>query len=289
MTPLARSALAGGTIAATIVVAAACSHLPSLAAGALLHPARQRVTQPTPVGCEGVTFGGVGLTLGGWRCPAVETRVGTVVFLHGVADNRRGAAGTVRRFTTRGLDVIAYDSRAHGESEGDTCTYGFYEKDDLRRVVDTLPPGPIALIGTSLGAAVAVQAAADDPRITTIVAAEIFSDLRTVARERAPFFLTERAIRTALALAERRGKFEVDKVSPVDAASRVRIPVLLIHGARDKETPPAHSQRVYEALRGTKRLILVDGAGHNQSLGSPAVWSEIERWVDDVVNRGARR
>ena len=39
-------------------------------------------------------------------------------------------------FLARGFDVVAYDSRAHGESEGDVCTYGFYEKEDLRRVLD---------------------------------------------------------------------------------------------------------------------------------------------------------
>ena len=100
--------------------------------------------------------------------------------------------------------MVAYDSRAHGNSQGDACTYGFYEKEDLRSVLDTLDPGPIVLIGTSLGAAVALQAAADDSRVTAVVAAEVFSDLRTVARERAPFFLTEEVIRKAISLAETR-------------------------------------------------------------------------------------
>src|SRR6185436_14421434 len=111
---------------------------------------------------------------------------GTIVYLHGVADNHSSAAGVIRRFLPRGFLVIAYDSRAHGDSDGAACTYGFYEKADLRRVIDALPPGPVALIGTSLGAAVAVQAAAGDSRVTTVVAAETFSDLRTVATERAP-------------------------------------------------------------------------------------------------------
>jgi cephalosporin-C deacetylase-like acetyl esterase len=40
------------------------------------------------------------------------------------------------------------------------------------------------LLGTSLGGAVAIQAAAIDPRISAVVAAEVFSDLRTIAGER---------------------------------------------------------------------------------------------------------
>jgi len=267
---------------ALIAAGAILVQLPVLAAGGLLHPFRKRLGSPAPDGCEDVCFEGAGVMLRGWRCQARTARRGTLVYLHGVADNRGSGAGIVERFVQRGFDVIAYDSRAHGDSEGEACTYGYYEKRDLHRVLDTVPPGPIVLVGTSLGAAVALQEAADDPRVSAVVAAETFSDLRTIARYRAPFFLTEATIRKAFSLAEARGHFEVDAVSPVAAATRITIPVLLIHGARDKDTPPEHSQRVFGALRGPKRLILVPGAGHNKSLAGD-VWREIEPWIDHAV------
>ena len=162
------------------------------------------------------------------------------------------------------------------------CTYGFFEKHDLHRVLDTAGPGPIVLVGTSLGAAVALQEAAGDARVTAVVAAETFSDLRTVATERAPFFFTSGVITRAFELAEREGRFQVDAVSPVMAAAAIKCPVLLIHGAADADTPPAHSERVLAALAGPKRLILVPGAGHNESLRG-AVWDEIERWIDSAL------
>ena len=142
--------------------------------------------------------------------------------------------------------------------------------------------GPIVLVGTSLGAAVALQEAARDARVTAVVAAETFSDLRTVATERAPFFFTSGVIKRAFALAEQEGRFQVDAVSPVVAAAAITCPVLLIHGAADSDTPPGHSERVLAALAGPKRLILVPGAGHNESLRG-AVWDEIERWIDGVL------
>jgi dipeptidyl aminopeptidase/acylaminoacyl peptidase len=82
-------------------------------------------------------------------------------------------------------------------------------------------------------------------------------------------------------LPEQRGGFQIEAVSPVEAARRIRAPVLLIHGADDDETSPAHSQRVLDALVGPKRLILVERAGHNHSLGGADVWGEIDRWIDD--------
>jgi pimeloyl-ACP methyl ester carboxylesterase len=266
-----------------VAAGAAVSQLPSLAAGGLLHPWRRPVNQPPPSGCEDKTYPGKGVALAGWQCHASGERRGTLVYLHGVADNRAAVAGIVSRFTAQGFDVVAYDSRAHGNSQGDTCTYGFYEKEDLRSVLDTLDPGPIVLIGTSLGAAVALQEAADDSRVTAVVSAEVFSDLRTVARERAPFFLTEEVIRKAFSLAEARGQFVLDQVSPVEAARRIPVPVLLIHGASDKDTVPDHSRRVYAALQGPKQLILVEGAGHNESLNRGDVWNQIDRWISGVV------
>lgn len=207
------------------------------------------------------------------------------MYLHGIADNRASSAGVVRRYRGRGFDVIAYDNRAHGDSDGEVCTYGYYEKEDLKHVIEGARAAPIFLVGTSLGAAVALQTAADDPRVSGVVAAEVFSDLRTVARERTPFFLPEHVIRKAFKIAEQRGRFEIDAVSPADAARRIRVPVLLIHGARDAQTRPEHSQRVYDALTGPKRLILVDGAGHNHSLSGGAVWNEIDQWIEDVARQ----
>ena len=222
------------------------------------------------------------MALRGWYCHANGLTRGTIVFLHGIADNRTSAAGVTARYLTRGFDVVAYDSRGHGESDGDICTYGFFEKQDLRRVLDGLNPRGIVLLGTSLGAAVALQEAADDTRVAAIVAAETFSDLRTIARQRAPFFLSESTIRNAFSFAEQRGQFAVDSVSPVDAARRVTAPVLLIHGELDRETTSDHSERVFEALAGPKRLILVKGAHHNESLNG-AVWQDIDRWIDSAL------
>jgi pimeloyl-ACP methyl ester carboxylesterase len=251
--------------------------LPPIGAGALLHPSRRAVTDPPPVGCVTSTFAGAGVTLRGWTCtPAAPARA-TLIFLHGVADNRQNAEGVVPRFLARGFRVVAYDSRAHGDSDGGACTYGYYEKDDLHRVIDALPDGPVVLMGTSLGAAVALQEAAGDVRVATVVAAETFSDLRTVATERAPFVFTRDTIERAFALAETQASFRVDDVSPVRA-------VLLIHGEADTDTPAAHSERVRAAMKGPSELILVPRAHHNQSLNGEEVWKRSEAWIDRTID-----
>lgn len=202
------------------------------------------------------------------------------MYLHGIGDNRSGAAGVVERFGPQGFEVVAYDSRAHGRSEGTVCTYGIREREDLRRVIATIPAGPVILVGSSLGAAVALQTASIEPRVSGVVAAEVFSDLRSIATERGRrMWLPPWTIARALPIAERRAGFRVDDASPVASARLVKVPVLLLHGAEDGETSPHHSRLVHDALAGPRTLVIVEHAGHNQTLGAPGVWDGVEAWI----------
>jgi pimeloyl-ACP methyl ester carboxylesterase len=279
--PLTRSTKFALTfVAVGLAVATVTCQLHTIGASALLFPARQVTRAATPPACADKTFIGVnGVRLVGWHCASQsQPRRGVVVYLHGIADNRSSAAGIVGRFTSRGFDVIAYDSRAHGASEGEHCTYGYFEKADLQRVLDQSGAERAIVIGHSLGAAVGLQTAAIDSRVRAVVAASTFSDLRTIATERAPFIFSKRSIGSAFSRAEQDAKFRVDDVSPLAAAAAITIPVLLVHGEADRNTSPAHSSRVFDALRGPKQLLMVPAAGHNDVLNG-GVWRRIDEWV----------
>ena len=134
-------------VIAVAILVASCQ-LDTIGAGALLFPSKQVTRASAPNGCIEKTFTGQGVNLVGWQCVSrIQPRQGAVVYLHGIADNRGSAAGIVERFVARGFDVIAYDSRAHGASEGRHCTYGYYEKHDLRRVLDQVGADNVILIG----------------------------------------------------------------------------------------------------------------------------------------------
>jgi pimeloyl-ACP methyl ester carboxylesterase len=250
---------------------------PSWGANAILHPPRRPVTQ-LPTGRFETVDVDTGVHVRGWLFRTDRPRRGLLVYLHGIGDNRSSGIGVAAHFNALGFDVLTYDSRAHGDSGGQACTYGYYEKKDLSRVLDQLGGGPVVALGVSLGAAVALQAAAGDPRIAVVVAVSSFSDLRAVAADRAPFFASRGNIAEAFRLAEAEADFRADDVNPVAAAASIRAPVLLIHGARDRDTPPAHSERIYRALAGPKKLLLVPGASHNDTLTADG-WRAIDEWI----------
>jgi pimeloyl-ACP methyl ester carboxylesterase len=274
-----------GAVAAAVgalLVTTACLP-PEWGANAILHPFRRRPTGPPDISYEDVLFRSEGVALRGWRFPPAAPRRGLIVYLHGSADNRQSGVGFAHRFVPRGFEVLAYDSRAHGDSGGDSCTYGFHEKKDLSHVLDSLHADSAVLLGISLGAAVALQAAAEDPRIVGVIAVSPFSDLESVVRQRAPFFASKRDVDGALALAEARGQFRVAAVSPREAARRIHVPVLLIHGADDHETGPEHSRAIFDALAGPKELLLVPGAGHADTLARADSWAAIDDWLSRVA------
>jgi pimeloyl-ACP methyl ester carboxylesterase len=260
---------------------------PSWGANALLHPARRPRNHEPTGGFEKVELrGDGGVALKGWLFRTEKPRRGTIVYLHGLSDNRGTGVAIASHFVARGFDVLAYDSRAHGESGGDACTYGYYEKRDLARAIDWLHADDVVLLGSSMGAAVALQAAAEDHRVKGVVAIATISDLRTAAFERAPFIASRGNVESALRMSEQQGKFRVDEVSPVAAAARIAVPVMLIHGEKDPETPAAHSKRVYDALPGRRRLVLVPNAKHNDTL-TTETWKQVDAWVDESLAKAS--
>jgi pimeloyl-ACP methyl ester carboxylesterase len=263
----------------TACVASSCMP-PEWGAEAVLHPFRRTVRGRPDIPFEDVAFAGEGgVQVRGWRFRGSGPSRGLLVYLHGVADNREGGVGLAKRFGPQGWDVLAYDGRAHGASGGDACTYGALERRDLVKALDAVKADRVVLFGSSLGAAVALEAAPLDGRIRGVIAQSPFSSLAEVARDRAPWFATAAEIERALAVAAAKGRFALDDASPVLAARDIRVPVLLIHGERDRDTRPEHSRRIAAVLPGPKRLLIVPGAGHYDTLRGSDVWREIEDWL----------
>lgn len=246
---------------------------------AILHPHRRALTTRPDLPFEDVAFERDGVSFKGWVFRARPKAHTWLVYLHGIADNRQSGLGFAHRFVPQGYDVLMYDARGHGESGGQAVTYGALEKEDLRKALDAVGAERAVLFGCSLGAAVALQAAVVDPRIVAVIAQSPFSDLRSIVHDRKPVLFTGGKADAALALAETKAAFRADDASVLRAAPAIRIPVLLIHGAADRETSPEHSRRIHAALTGSKELLMVEGAGHNDTLARDETWRRIEEWL----------
>lgn len=252
---------------------------PPVGASLLLSPHKKAVVGDLPEGAQEFSLMNGDVELKGWTFKAEGAFKGTIIYLHGIADNRGGVIGVAQQFVSKGYDVRGYDSRAHGESGGRHCTYGYYEKEDLKALIKDCRPGPIVLIGSSMGGAVATQAAPEIKELEALILLDTFSDLSVIIRDRVPSAIPNIVLDRAKRHAEKMGEFKIDEVSPRTAVEKIKVPTLLIHGGADKATPPEHSQKIFENLRSVKKLLIIEGAGHCASGSRPETWRAITDWI----------
>ncbi|HYD39882.1 MAG TPA: alpha/beta fold hydrolase [Anaeromyxobacter sp.] len=276
--------------ALVVLVAALSSGCYSATLGArmMLVPGQSRAGDAPALRHRPVTIAGDGVTLEGWLFPAESAR-GTIIFLHGRNQNRSEGLRVAERLVPLGWDVLVYDSRAHGASGGEYSTFGYWERRDLSRVIDSLGAERIVVMGVSLGGAVAIQGAADDPRIDEVISISAFSSMRRVVRERLPAFIARLVLSSTFRAAEEMGAMRVDGADTAAAARRVTVPTLVLHGEDDRFVPREHARQIHDALAGPKSLVLVPGAGHGNVLQTEEAWRKIVGWLEGSSPRVARR
>jgi len=220
-----------------------------------------------------------GAILRGWKVRPTNPNGDWVLLYHGISDNRTGNLGHAEFLLTSGYSVMMMDSRAHGQSGGDMATYGWKERDDTRAIVDATYASEsirhLYALGVSMGAAIALQSAAVEPRIVAVVAEDPFENLREVTYDYAglefsPLLgktLFRPASMAALHGVKKDGGFDPDEVSPKKAVAARAFPVLLICGTADHRIPCRHAEAIYQAAIGPKELWMVPGAEHASAFG----------------------
>ena len=201
----------------------------------------------------------------------------TAITVHGWTDRRQGMAPYVKMFHELGLNVLAFDQRAHGASEGRDCTFGVKESDDLSRWMELLRQRgqkQFILYGVSMGAATVMMAAGnikpdgllcvvEDCGYTALVD-QIDNVFNTMERP-VPLFARRALMRVGTMMVQSRAGFAYADASPLDAIGKLSVPILFVHGDKDTFVPYPMQQVLYEACPAPRQLLSVPGAVHAQS------------------------
>jgi pimeloyl-ACP methyl ester carboxylesterase len=219
---------------------------------------------------------GDGLTLRGWFIPARESSERTVVICHGLGANRSMFLGHVQVGDALEANVLMFDFRGHGDSDGHTCTLGHQEKLDVLAAVDylrTQKPGQareIIGLGISMGSAALVRAAADlEKPLDALILDSGFAsalELTDSILTNFPAPVRPPLVLLGVPLASLHAGCRLPDVRPIDRIGSVRAPVLIVHSRHDPLIPCEHSIRLYEQAAQPKVLLLTDTAGHGSVL-----------------------
>jgi alpha-beta hydrolase superfamily lysophospholipase len=196
-----------------------------------------------------------------WWWPASDPSAPAVLYLHGARWNLTGQTRRIEQLHRFGFSVFAIDYRGFGQSDGDLPSEDSVYEDAQAawKWLGERQPDPSRrfIYGHSLGGAVAIDLAArlsaDGVPVGGLIAESTFTTLADIAA-----VLTSEWLPTKLILSQ--------KFDSVDKIARLKMPVFLVHGTGDRMVPSRFSETLYEAAPSPKKLLLVDGAGHNNAM-----------------------
>lgn len=214
---------------------------------------------------------GDGVQLKGWHI-ADPDRKHTIIFVHGIGGDRGGsrALSIASGLWENEFNVLLYDQRASGLSEGEIVSGGFFEQDDLLGAYDYVretgaESGNVGVLGFSMGAAVAILGAPREPGIQAVVSDTTYASASELIEGEValatamPIWMVPVFSPGITLIADLMYSIQLNEMVPEVAISEINYPILLIHGTNDTRIPVDHGLRVYE--RAFQGSILWQAAG----------------------------
>jgi pimeloyl-ACP methyl ester carboxylesterase len=205
----------------------------------------------------------------------------TVLIVHGWVSHAARLAATIHALRERDLRVLAFDAPGHGRSGGRRVDADSF-RDAIRAMVQHF--GPVhGVVAHSFGAFSTARWLAEDapPALRTAVLVGLMSDVGYVFDSFASMMALEPRVlqRFRTLFHARYGGHPEDFASDV-LLRRLRLPVLLVHGALDDLVPAEHSRRLSAELADGQLLVL-DDHGHGTPLRHPETAARIAGFLAD--------
>ena len=203
-----------------------------------------------------------GVRLAAWYTPP---RNGAVILLaHGLGDYR--PEWVYEMLARTGYGALAWDARAHGESEGTISTIGYLEVLDVKSALDYALTQPgvrrVGAWGGSMGAVTVIRAAAEYPQIEALFVDSPFASLDNELDYLIPYPLLNPL---AKILAQFETGVRIGDINPLADISRISPrPVFIVQGLADAVAPPDSGQRLYDAAGEPKILWAEENVPHLQ-------------------------
>lgn len=235
-----------------------------------------------------------GLTLVGDIIRTEEESRLWVITVHGYSGNRTNTYTVASFFALEGYNVLTPDLRGNGDSEGDYFGMGWLDRADLLLWIDYIigldADAEIVLYGASMGGATVmmtagealpenVKAVVEDCGYTSVW--DIFSDELDYLFGLPDFPL----LYIADVLCDIRAGYSFHEASSLEQVANAEVPILFIHGSEDNFVATDMVYELYDACPTEKDLLIVEGAGHNESyklepeLYFDTVFSFLEKYV----------
>lgn len=239
-----------------------------------------------------------GLTLRG-RYYEISPDAPIEIMMHGYQGNsERDLSGGIFRAMNIGHNVLIYDHRGSGKSDGRIITFGINESRDCRSWINYVlteinPDAKIILSGVSMGGATAMITAGYDDlpdNVVGIVADCGYTSAKAIIKKvmrdmKLPAGLLYPFVQLGARIY---GRFNIDEFSPIDQVKKAKMPIIFVHGDKDDFVPIEMSKENYEACGSkVKKLLIIKGAAHGLAypIAKDEYLKELKEFFAPVTNQ----
>jgi uncharacterized protein len=197
-----------------------------------------------------------------------DSSKGTVIIFHGYGGSKGGMIGQSDEFLKMGYSTILVDFMGAGGSEGNTCTIGYTEAENVKAIYDFISIStdkPIILFGTSMGAAAILRAVSRHGvhPSSIIVECPFGSMYKTTTARFQMMHIPSFPMGNLLVFwGGFLNQFWAFDHNPSEYAKHVKCPTLLLHGGKDQKVSQQEIDDIYQNLDCPKTKIKFDEAGH---------------------------
>jgi pimeloyl-ACP methyl ester carboxylesterase len=271
-----------GAVAIVVVYAAACTYMWATQLDHVFEPELLLQTTPDRLGMKfeelriPVGSGADRGELQAWWIPAGQPNAPTLLYLHGNYRNIGNNLEHTLRLHNLGFNVLLSDYRGYGKSSGGRPNEAKVYQDAEAAWQYLLKqrgvkPQQAFIYGHSLGGAIAIDLAMHHPEAAGLIIESSFTSTVEMGKLAYPFLPVDWLLD--------------QRFDALKKISRLKIPVLLIHGTWDKRVPVQMAQQLYAAAPQPKTLTLIEGGEHNNS--GAVGWTEYRDAVTAFVKQYA--
>lgn len=215
------------------------------------------------------------------------------VTVHGYMADAFSLSTKAFHYHNIGYNVLSIDLRSHGKSEGNYIGMGYHDAKDLiewlKYIVSKDKNCEILIHGVSMGAATVMIASSLDelPQNVKVIIEDCGY---TSALEQFKYQLKKLfkipsfpVLNIANLMVKLKAGYYLNEACPIECVSKARVPIMFIHGDKDKFVPFYMLDDLYEACSSDKKKLVIKGASHAhaESEAPEKYWHEI----DDFVNK----
>ena len=218
------------------------------------------------------------------------------IVVHGYGGSGKLMSDKSKYFYDMGYNVLIPDLRGHGKSEGDYIGMGWKDRLDIiswiNFIIKENPNAEIVLHGTSMGAATVLMTSGENlpSNVKAIVADcaytsawdEFSYQLETYLKVPSSYILNVTDMVTKL-----KAGYSLKEASALECVKKATVPILYIHGDKDKFVPYSMMDKLYDATNSPKEKLTIEGGEHaNSDLVSPFLyWLTVEDFLNQYVTQ----